>query len=91
MLELFKKDGIKDEEFVMTRTGGSSTSINDDEDLAKMGYKSEFKREFTNLGTISFAFSIMYVLTSGYQRHSRAGTLMSSLCALRDAGESHHP
>lgn len=62
MLDLLKKDQVKDEEFVMTRTSGSSAdSINDEEDLAKMGYKSEFKREFTNLGTISFAFSIMCV------------------------------
>lgn len=37
----------------------SANSIDDDADLAAMGYKSEFKREFTNLGTISFAFSIM--------------------------------
>ena len=44
-------------------TGGSAASINDDEDLARMGYKSEFKREFTNLGTISFAFSIMRVFS----------------------------
>ena len=44
-------------------TEGSTASINDDEDLARMGYKSEFKREFTNLGTISFAFSIMCVFS----------------------------
>ncbi|KAM0756510.1 amino acid transporter [Meredithblackwellia eburnea MCA 4105] len=32
--------------------------VNDEEELARMGYKQEFSREFTNLGTISFAFSI---------------------------------
>jgi hypothetical protein len=40
----------------------SSDDRRDEEELAAMGYKSEFKREFTNLGTISFAFSIMYVV-----------------------------
>jgi len=39
--------------------GSASSSIKDEEELAAMGYRSEFKREFTNLGTISFAFSIM--------------------------------
>lgn len=34
-------------------------TIDDDADLAALGYKAEFKREFTNLSTISFAFSIM--------------------------------
>ena len=37
----------------------TARSISDDDELARLGYKSEFKREFTNLGTISFAFSIM--------------------------------
>ena len=63
MLDLFKKDQVKDEDFALSdlRAATSRSDINDDADLAKMGYKSEFKREFTNLGTISFAFSIMYV------------------------------
>ena len=72
MLDLFKKDPVKDEDFVLTdmREGRDGSSINDDADLAKMGYKSEFKREFTNLGTISFAFSIMYVRSSGGEKDS---------------------
>ncbi|ORY82902.1 amino acid permease [Leucosporidium creatinivorum] len=36
----------------------------DEADLARMGYKQEFAREFTNLSTISFAFSIMGVASS---------------------------
>ena len=59
---LSKKGNVKDEEFIMA-DAGSSSSINDDAELAKLGYKSEFKREFTNLGTISFAFSIMCVFS----------------------------
>ncbi|GAA6013862.1 hypothetical protein JCM11491_000449 [Sporobolomyces phaffii] len=44
---------------------GSSLAANsDDAILARMGYKQEFKREFTNLSTISFAFSIMGVASS---------------------------
>lgn len=35
----------------------------DDDELAeRMGHKSEFSREFKSMSTISFAFSIMYVL-----------------------------
>lgn len=52
---LFSKKADVDERVVAT----SASSVDDDADLAAMGYKSEFKREFTNLGTISFAFSIM--------------------------------
>ncbi|KAH9919732.1 amino acid permease-domain-containing protein [Fomitopsis serialis] len=36
----------------------------DDELLAKLGYKSEFKREFSLIETIAFAFSIMGVIAS---------------------------
>ncbi|KAI0638666.1 amino acid transporter [Trametes polyzona] len=36
----------------------------DDELLAKLGYKSEFRREFSLLETIAFAFSIMGVVAS---------------------------
>ena len=43
-----------------------------------MGYKSEFKREFTNLGTISFAFSIMCVLLL-CARHAPSSRLISLL------------
>lgn len=53
----FSKKADVEERVVAT----SSSSVNDEADLAALGYKSEFKREFTNLGTISFAFSIMYV------------------------------
>jgi amino acid transporter len=36
----------------------------DDEELIALGYKPSFRREFTNLSTISFAFSIMGVCSS---------------------------
>ncbi|KIL65806.1 hypothetical protein M378DRAFT_161822 [Amanita muscaria Koide BX008] len=36
----------------------------DDKELAALGYKPSFRREFTNLSTISFAFSIMGVCAS---------------------------
>lgn len=37
---------------------------NDDRELLAFGYKPSFKREFTNLATISFAFSIMGLCSS---------------------------
>ncbi|GAA5827476.1 hypothetical protein JCM11251_003828 [Rhodosporidiobolus azoricus] len=39
-------------------------SSDEDDRLAALGYKAEFSREFTNLSTISFAFSIMGVASS---------------------------
>ncbi|WAR52469.1 hypothetical protein PtB15_1B911 [Puccinia triticina] len=42
----------------------SSTEDQDDVELAKLGYKSEFAREFGNFSTISFAFSIMGLCSS---------------------------
>ncbi|KAI0339089.1 APC amino acid permease [Trametopsis cervina] len=42
----------------------SSTLDNDDKLLQGMGYKNSFTREFTNLATISFAFSIMGLCSS---------------------------
>lgn len=59
---LGKKDLIRDEDIAMSERGRDS--LDDDAELARMGYKSEFTREFTNLGTISFAFSIMGVCSS---------------------------
>ena len=51
--------------------GNYPASIDSDEDaLARMGYRQEFQREFTNLSTISFAFSIMVRLPA---RCSRVG------------------
>ncbi|GAA6015215.1 hypothetical protein JCM10207_003645 [Rhodosporidiobolus poonsookiae] len=41
-----------------------STADSDEAILAKLGYRQEFVREFTNLSTISFAFSIMGVASS---------------------------
>ncbi|EFP77279.2 uncharacterized protein PGTG_03235 [Puccinia graminis f. sp. tritici CRL 75-36-700-3] len=41
-----------------------STEDQDDVELAKLGYKSEFAREFGNFSTISFAFSIMGLCSS---------------------------
>lgn len=52
-----KNGGLANEKVV--DADNSSSVRNDEAELAAMGYKSEFKREFTNLGTISFAFSIM--------------------------------
>ncbi|CAE6418024.1 unnamed protein product [Rhizoctonia solani] len=43
-------------------TGESINS--DDAELIAMGYKPSFKREFTNIATISFAFSIMGMCSS---------------------------
>ncbi|KAF9480263.1 APC amino acid permease [Pholiota conissans] len=41
------------------------TAIDDDDrELVALGYKPSFKREFTNLATISFAFSIMGLCSS---------------------------
>jgi hypothetical protein len=37
----------------------STTSDDDDHRLEVLGYKPTFRREFSNLATISFAFSIM--------------------------------
>ncbi|VDB94041.1 unnamed protein product [Peniophora sp. CBMAI 1063] len=42
----------------------SSTFVDDDRELAALGYKPSFKREFSNLATISFAFSIMGLCSS---------------------------
>ncbi|KAL7336741.1 amino acid/polyamine transporter I [Rhodotorula toruloides] len=42
----------------------SSTAGSDEAILARLGYKQEFRREFTNLSTISFAMSIMGVASS---------------------------
>ncbi|KAF7759611.1 hypothetical protein Agabi119p4_11306 [Agaricus bisporus var. burnettii] len=39
-------------------------SNDDDKELLALGYKPSFKREFTNLATISFAFSIMGLCSS---------------------------
>ncbi|KAK0523767.1 polyamine transporter tpo5 [Tilletia horrida] len=48
-------------------SSSSSSLAADDDDAvlaARMGYKSEFKREFRSLSTISFAFSIMGLVSS---------------------------
>ncbi|POY75264.1 hypothetical protein BMF94_1634 [Rhodotorula taiwanensis] len=42
----------------------SEDNEREEERLAALGYKQEFAREFTNLSTISFAFSIMGVASS---------------------------
>ncbi|RDB23394.1 putative amino-acid permease C15C4.04c [Hypsizygus marmoreus] len=41
-----------------------STTDDDDKELVALGYKPSFKREFSNLATISFAFSIMGLCSS---------------------------
>jgi len=42
----------------------TSTMASDDDELQNLGYKPSFKREFSNLATISFAFSIMGLCSS---------------------------
>ncbi|KAJ3540886.1 hypothetical protein NM688_g6163 [Phlebia brevispora] len=50
---------------VRTSEGGvQSLRHADDVLLAKLGYKSEFRREFSRLETVAFAFSIMGVIAS---------------------------
>ncbi|KAK4685837.1 choline transport protein, partial [Tremellales sp. Uapishka_1] len=44
--------------------GESTTTVDDDVLLAKLGYRSEFVREFGNLETFSFAMSIMGMTSS---------------------------
>jgi len=41
-----------------------NTTDDDDRELVALGYKPSFKREFSNLATISFAFSIMGLCSS---------------------------
>lgn len=60
---------------VNVRDRPAAESVRDEEELAALGYRSEFKREFTNLGTISFAFSIMYV----FRQHPLDRDILSSL------------
>lgn len=57
----------------------TTVSVVDAEDvaLAKLGYKNEFRREFGNLATISFACSIMGVTSSLISTYE---------CALRARG-----
>ncbi|KAG6861811.1 hypothetical protein C0995_011692 [Termitomyces sp. Mi166 len=45
-------------------THSLSSSDADDEELVALGYKPSFKREFSNVATISFAFSIMGLCSS---------------------------
>ncbi|KAJ3891291.1 amino acid transporter [Lentinula edodes] len=49
---------------VATETDGVSLRHADDMLLAQLGYKSEFKREFSLIETVAFAFSIMGVIAS---------------------------
>ncbi|KAJ1306034.1 hypothetical protein OPQ81_010747 [Rhizoctonia solani] len=52
-----------DTKFDVDIPAGESAN-NDDAQLIAMGYKPSFKREFTNIATISFAFSIMGMCSS---------------------------
>lgn len=45
-------------------THSLSSTDDDDRELVALGYKPSFRREFSNLATISFAFSIMGVCSS---------------------------
>jgi len=60
MATTFEKRSEKDVGFAREETMLSE----DDAVLARLGYKAEFAREFSNLSTISFAFSIMGVASS---------------------------
>lgn len=46
------------------RSDSFNTNDEDDKELVALGYKPSFKREFSNLATISFAFSIMGLCSS---------------------------
>ncbi|KIM39625.1 hypothetical protein M413DRAFT_415651 [Hebeloma cylindrosporum] len=60
------EQGEKLQSHVVTleRTDTQSVIRADDAKLAELGYKSEFRREFSRLETVSFAFSIMGVVAS---------------------------
>ncbi|KAF9054202.1 APC amino acid permease [Panaeolus papilionaceus] len=51
-------------DFDEKRSSIMDTTDEDDRELVALGYKPSFKREFTNLSTISFAFSIMGLCSS---------------------------
>ncbi|KAJ2914891.1 hypothetical protein MD484_g5515, partial [Candolleomyces efflorescens] len=53
-----------DEKKLDTASVTIETTDEDDKELLALGYKPSFKREFTNLATISFAFSIMGLCSS---------------------------
>ncbi|GJE92870.1 amino acid permease [Phanerochaete sordida] len=56
-------DKVKQGAFVDSDDAASSI-LDDDRVLQEIGYKPSFKREFSNLATISFAFSIMGLCSS---------------------------
>ncbi|KAF6750758.1 APC amino acid permease [Ephemerocybe angulata] len=62
-MSLEEKD---DKKVVVEESDASVFNLSDDDDkeLVALGYKPSFKREFTNLATISFAFSIMGLCSS---------------------------
>ncbi|KAK7026506.1 hypothetical protein VNI00_015586 [Paramarasmius palmivorus] len=57
---------MDDKVLVETETIGQQVNVRhaDDELLATLGYKSEFRREFSLIETVAFAFSIMGVVAS---------------------------
>jgi hypothetical protein len=48
----------------ITRRMSSTSPTTEEEELAKLGYKQEFKREFSWISTFSFAFSISGLLAT---------------------------
>ncbi|RPD63325.1 APC amino acid permease [Lentinus tigrinus ALCF2SS1-6] len=58
-----KKDAQADTRSVASGSGSDSSSA-DDNKLLEIGYVPSFKREFSNVATISFAFSIMGLCSS---------------------------
>ncbi|KAL7424711.1 polyamine transporter tpo5 [Cryptotrichosporon argae] len=59
-----EKDIVPDVPELGRRTSDDAGALGDDELLARLGYKSEFMREFGNLETFSFAMSIMGMTSS---------------------------
>ncbi|KAH9831373.1 amino acid transporter [Rhodofomes roseus] len=53
----------RDTSGLKARKSDESLDVADDARLAELGYKSEFKREFSSIETIAFSFSIMAVVS----------------------------
>ncbi|KAF4610823.1 hypothetical protein D9613_007275 [Agrocybe pediades] len=60
----YKSEKEKGQSVTVEQVDDASIIRADDAKLAELGYKSEFRREFSRLETVSFAFSIMGVVAS---------------------------
>ncbi|KAJ3763513.1 amino acid transporter [Lentinula raphanica] len=63
-MDIFKDEKYRSSEVIQPEKDNVSLRHADDQLLAKLGYKSEFKREFSLIETVAFAFSIMGVIAS---------------------------